>query len=361
MNDYIDYLNKVSGNILLGCDGFVDEVYEIVEVRNSLSDFTAMDRLRKFGELIVERADGGVGVEIVHKRRCEGGFAINTGRVAGMLGLHPKLVGLFGAKKIDPAFTPFAEICELISLGDPALTLAFEFNDGKVLMSDLKTVANLTWGDLNTHFGEAKLKQLFADVDILGLGYWSLTPDFDNLLTGFVTQYEGGTPPKRLFLDFADIKKKSADSFSSSLDLITKYNEIIPMTLSMNEHEVLELFSRVGVKAPNSEPAAMPASLAVARGKVGLDELIVHTPSFAAATSSQDGEAYAMQNTQTEVIRTAGAGDTFNGGYLCASLGELSVKQRLAIGNAATAFFVTHANPPTKEELIAQLEQASDG
>lgn len=360
MNRYSDYINNLGGKVLLGCDGFVDEVYQIVAERHSLSDFTAMDKLRRFGELIVERSDGGVGLEIVHKRRCEGGFAINTGRVAGMLGLRPKLAGLFGAKELDPAFACFADICELISLGDPALTLAFEFSDGKVLMSDLKTVANLTWQDFVDHFGEAKLKELFEGIDILGLGYWSLTPDFDNLLKGFVSRYDDGAAPRRMFFDFADIKKKSTESFTASLELITGFNEKIPMVLSMNEHEVLELFTRIGVPLPGKDPAAMPPALEAARRKIQLDELVVHTPAFAAASSAADGEDLALQETQSEVIRTAGAGDTFNGGYLCASLGELSVKERLVIANAATAFFVTHATPPTREELIAQIGMARD-
>ena len=360
MTPYVEYINNVSGNILLGCDGFVDEVYQIVKERQSLSEYTAMDNLKHFGELIVNRADGGVGLEIVHKRRCEGGFAINTGRVAGMLGLKPTLTGLFGAGETDPAFSPFADICNLVSLGDPALTLAFEFTDGKVLMSDLKTVANLTWCDFENHFGADKLKELFAGVDILGLGYWSLTPDFDNLLKGFVAQYEDGQAPKRMFFDFADIKKKSASSFTESLGLITQFNARIPMTLSMNEHEVFELFTRIGIDNPGDEPAAIASALTAVREKIGIDELVVHTPTFAAASSKADGEGVAIQERQTKVIRTAGAGDTFNGGYLCASLGDLPIKQRLVIANAATAFFVTHACPPTKEEMLAQIEQASD-
>lgn len=360
MNRYSSYIENLSGNVLLGCDGFVDEVYQIVEERRSLADFTAMNKLKKFGELIVERSDGGVGLEIVHKRRCEGGFAINTGRVAGMLGLQPKLVGLFGAAELDPAFSVFADICQIISLGDPALTLAFEFSDGKVLMSDLKTVANLTWQDCVGMLGEAKLKELFSGVDILGLGYWSLTPDFDNLLKGFVAQYGAGAAPRRMFFDFADIKKKSNASFMASLALISEFNSKIPMTLSMNEHEVKELFLRIGLALPGADPAAMPAALKVAREKICIDELVVHTPAFGAASNATDGEAFAMQETQTEVIRTAGAGDTFNGGYLCASMGGLSVKERLVIANASTAYFVTHATPPTRDQLISQIECARD-
>ncbi len=360
MNEYVDYINALNGKILLGCDGFVDETYELVDVRRSLKDYSPMEKLKTFGELIVKRADGGVGLEIVAKRRCEGGFAINTGRVAGILGLKPVLPGLFGATEIDPAFQPFADICKLVSLGDPALTLAFEFSDGKLLLSDIAAVSNLTWDQFDTHFGADNLKQLFADVDILGLGYWSLTADFDAIFKGFMSQYDSGNAPRRMFFDFADIKKKSAESFLISLDLIASYNHRIPMTFSMNEHEVLELFRRVGVEEPEYTPSAIAPALTVAREKIGFDELVVHTPEFAVASSATDGEAFAIQDRQSNVIRLAGAGDSFNGGYLCASLGDLPIKKRLVLANATTAFFVTHATTPTRSELITQIEKATD-
>ena len=360
MRKYIDYIHTFNGNILLGCDGFVDETYEIVEERTSQTDYTAMKQLRQFGELLVERADGGVGVELVWKRRCEGGCGINTGRIAACLGIKPILPGLYGDKAIDPAFAEFKESCEILSLGDPALTIALEFPDGKVLMSDLKAVSNLTWADVKTRLGEAKLKEIFSDLDILGLGYWSLTTHFDDIFKGFMDQCENDNPPKRMFFDFADIKKKSREAFAQSLELIRQYSTRIPMTLSLNEHEVFELFSRIGVERPPLEPAAIAAALKVAREKIGFDELVVHTPNFGAASSASDGEAFALQERQTEVVRLAGAGDSFNGGYLCASLGDLPLKERLVIANAATAFFVTHATGPTREQLIAQIEKATD-
>lgn len=360
MKKYVDYINSLSGTLLLGCDGFVDETYEIVEVRKSRTEFTPMEHLKQFGELLVERADGGVGVELVPKRRCEGGFGINSGRIAAILGLKPRLPGLYGSKVLDPAFVEFEDICDLYSLGDPALTIALEFGDGKVLMSNLEAVSNLTWADFEKFFTEEPLKDLFSDVDILGLGYWSLTADFDGFFEGFMKQYETLKPPRRMFFDFADIKKKSSESFMKSLELIKAYNSKIPMTFSLNEHEVLELCSRIGVEVPDLTPETIAATLTIAREKIGFDELVVHTPEFAAASSTADGEAYAIQERQSTVIRSAGAGDSFNGGYMCASLGDLPIKERLVMANAATAFFVTHATGPTKAELIAQIEKASD-
>lgn len=356
---YADYLHNLQGKVLLGCDGFVDETYEIVEVRKSLDDFTPMKNLRQFGELIVSRADGGVGLELVPKRRCEGGFGINTGRVTAFLGLKTVLPGLYGAQAIDPAFEPFEDACELISLGDPALTIALEFSDGKVLMSNLEAVSNLSWEGVEQHCG-ARLGEIFGGVDILGLGYWSLTAHFDDLFEGFMRQYAKGGAPRRMFFDFADIKKKSHESFLQSMEMIRSYNERIPMTLSLNEHEVLELCARVGVERPALNPPAVTAALAAAREKTGFDELVVHTPEFGAASNAKEGEAYAIQDRQKNVVRLAGAGDSFNGGYLSASLGDLSPKQRLVIANAATAYFVTHATAPNIEQLLAQIEKASD-
>jgi len=360
LTEYAEYISSMSGNILLGCDGFVDETYEIVQERRSVSDYSAIEKLKEFGELLVERADGGVGVELVPKRRCEGGFAINTGRIAACLGIKPTLPGLYGAGKIDPAFEEFVDSCELISLGDPALTIALEFDDGKLLMSDIQAVTNLDWPDVETHFGADKLKAMFSDVDILGLGYWSLTANFDTLFKGFMKQYEELTPPGRMFFDFADIKKKSNEAFKATLDLIGTYSQQIPMTFSLNEHEVFELFSRIGIEKPELTPEAIAPPLKEAREKIGFDELLVHTPEFAVASSASEGEAIALQDRQSNVVRLAGAGDSFNGGYLCASLGNLPLKKRLVLANAATAFFVTHATGPTKEELLAQIEKASD-
>ncbi len=359
MQKYTDFLNNVRGKVLLGCDGFVDEVYQIVDVRKNLDEYTSMDDMRMFGDLVVKRSGGGLGLEIIPKRRCSGGFTPNTGRVAAFLGLKPTLVGLYGAKEIDPAFEEFVHNCTLVSLGDSAVTLVFEFTNGKILLSALKTVANLTWADFTAHFPGEKLDALFAGVDILGLGYWSLTPDFDSFLTGMVSRYDHTTAPRRMFFDFADIKKKSQESFFASLELLKKFNGKIPMTMSLNEHEGADLFSRFGITC-KEEPAALAADLKTVREKIGIDELVIHTPHFAAVSHSSQGEAHAMQEFQQNVIRTAGAGDTFNGGYLCASLGDLPLKERLVIANATTSFFVTHATAPTKEELLAQIQKAAD-
>lgn len=132
------------------------------------------------------------------------------------------------------------------------------------------------------------------------------------------------------------------------------------MVLSLNEHEMLELSSRIGIARPELTPKAISAALAIAREKTGFAERVVHTPEFAAASSAAEGEAHAIQQRQSKVVRLAGAGDSFKGGYLCASLGNLSLNARLVAANGVTIVFVTSGTPPAKEEFIVQIEKASD-
>lgn len=61
-------------------------------------------------------------------------------------------------------------------------------------MSNLEAVSSLSRENFKTHFGEEKLKELFFGVDILGLGYWSLTANFVGLFQGFMEQYETAAP-----------------------------------------------------------------------------------------------------------------------------------------------------------------------
>ena len=59
------------------------------------------------------------------------------------------------------------------------------------------------------------------------------------------------------------------------------------------------------------------------RKKTGLDELIVHTPYFAAIASNSEGAAAVQQNYCANPVRTTGAGGTLSGGYMSVCLKDL--------------------------------------
>jgi len=79
-----------------------------------------------------------------------------------------------------------------------------------------------------------------------------------------------------------------------------------------------------------------------------LDELIVHTPDWAAGASASEGAAFVPQNRCEQPVKTTGAGDNFNGGYMAANLGcgdeKLTLPERLHVANLTTGYYVRNGH-----------------
>ena len=115
-------------------------------------------------------------------------------------------------------------------------------------------------------------------------------------------------------------------------------NEKIPMTLSVNEHEAEALFAMYNETLDN-ERRPIQEKVEYVRTQIGLDELVVHTPHYAAAASLSETAALVAQRFCEKPIRSAGAGDTFNGSYVAARLAGLDICQCLHTANAAKFLF----------------------
>ena len=103
-------LERLNAKIIMLADGFVDEVWEIVNARTSLTDYTVYCRMNQFAERITNSGTGGVGLELVKKRRAFGGFTANIGFAAAKLGVDAAMVGVYGKESLDPIFEPVSDI-----------------------------------------------------------------------------------------------------------------------------------------------------------------------------------------------------------------------------------------------------------
>jgi sugar/nucleoside kinase (ribokinase family) len=342
-------LEHPHGGIFLGIDGFVDEVWEIVETRTSHWDFEVFKEMKRFAQMIFRCGTGGFSHEIIRKRRSYGGFTANTGQSVGRLGGNPILVGLFGREKLDDAFQTLAGNYEVISVGNPALSSIYEFNDGKIILPYIEEVMDFNWERLTKAVPSEKLKTILSQSDIIALGYWSLTPAFDEIVSNICALIEPGSN-KRMFFDFADLRKKDAESLRKTLELLAALNNKIPMTLSLNEHEAELLFGHY-------QRDFSDKTIEYVRKKTGLDELVVHTPHFSAGASAAEGVAVVKQDCCEYPVITTGAGDNFNGGYLIARLAGLGLAERLAVANAATHAYVRKGYSPDRAELVREMRK----
>lgn len=352
----INYLENVEGKIVLGIDGFIDQVWQVIETRLSSNEYVVIDNMKKFGEIIVNRGKGGMANELIKKRRSCGGFTANTGRVLGNLELDTVMLGMYGKEIMDSIFNEFKEKCTLISVGDPVISNILEFSDGKIMMPYLNELLAFSWSDLINILGHEKLKDIFSSADIVSLGYWSNMPAFDEFITNINSNYFNENHPKKMFFDFANIRKRSVEAIKETFKVLGDLNTKISMTLSLNEHEAALLFSYFD-EVLTDDVETVSAKACSIREKINLDELIIHTPYYAVAASRTEGIGVSMQDYCDNPVVTTGAGDTFNGGYIAACLNNLSLNERLSVANTATRFYISNGFPPNREQLIKEIKK----
>ncbi len=352
-------LENTKASIVLGIDGMIDEVWELIENRESSTDFSKITRMSDFGNSIIERKTGGFAKERILKRRVGGGFVCNTGRTVNALGLKTSMVGMFGRQQRDSVFDEFDCKVELFSLGEPAKIHILEFADGKIMMPNLESLINLSWNDIISKYSIGELGTLF-NKDIVGLGYWSNIYDYENIFSNIVGICRENEKTKSIFHDLANVDKRSQKALLHLMQILYEQDKILPQSLSLNEHEGGILCKALNIDYPfniNSPTAMNYAVTAVEklRNCVDIEEIIIHSSYFTVASSRIHGTAYAMQNYCDNPVITTGAGDVFNSGYMLASMTDVSLEDRLRIANATTLHYVSTGQVPNRQQVVEQL------
>jgi len=354
------YFENLDSKVTFGIDGYIDEVWQIVNTRKSTEEYDLFTNMKDFAKSLYDCGHGGYANEIIRKRRVYGGFCANTGMAAAKLGAKLTMLGLFGEDGIDSAFVPLEKHCRLVSAGKPNVTQAFEFEDGKILLSHIEEAMRFDWQTLKKRIASDILREAFTKADLIALGYWSLIPAFDEILSCLFDEFIADSRCQRFFFDFADIRKRDINALNDVLKLLGDLNKKIPMTLSLNENEAFILYNQYGEyfsQAPENADAWAKTETEKARLKIGIDELIVHTPFFAVGASASEGTAFAWQRHCKNPVITTGAGDNFNGGYVAASAktGQLTLHERLVVGNATASCYVQNGWSPDQAELLTEI------
>jgi len=359
INHINEYFKDPKGKITLGIDGIVDEVWQIISSRKNPDEYILFEKMKDFAKSVYDCGEGGYANEILPKRRIYGGFTANTGKAVKRLGGSPVLLGMFGKEGgVDPAFEEFLEEGKLFTVAEAPVCQIFEFADGKLILPYIAERMHFNWETLVDVVSWDGLKEAFTNVDVVGLGYWSSMPHFDEILSKLCEHFLIGQG-SRLFFDFADIRKRSREALEHTLYLLAELNEQVPMTLSLNENEAAILYSYMGREFSDDGVKALKDTV-YTQQQMGLDELIVHTPHFAVgATANNEAELVKQQRCEAPVI-TTGAGDNFNGGYLTACVKEdaLSLAERLFVGNTVTRFYVRNGYSPDVKDLESEMQLA---
>ena len=351
-------------NFFMGFDGYIDSLYNMVKNRKNINEFKIYESMKNFGQKIVDTAGSSISIERTFKKEIGGGFAPNMARAIGNMApmAHVDLFGALGYPNINPIFKNLPSNVELHSIGTPGATLALEFSDGKVMSQDFGGIFELDWETVISRIGgRDNLISSFEKADAIGNGHWSLMPFMTSYFKHFLSDIfpnVSNLKKKLFFLDPADLTKRSEEDIKEMLVLLKKINEIIPVVLSVNDREVMDIARTLNLHGQLSLEKNNPSSYLSAgktiNSNLNFNYFVIHDPHFATISGvelSKNFHYWITEGFTSKPKYTVAAGDHFNAGLLNALLLGMSTSESCVIANAATAIFVRTGQSPSPKEL----------
>ena len=349
-------------NMIIGIDGFVDEIIHIVDKRQDFQNYTRIQTIAEFGLRISNAAGLSTNVEMVSVASKLGG---NGPILSGALleyGVNLTYVGALGKPDIHPVFHPMAKKAKAVySISDPGRTDACEFDDGKVMLGKHSTLKGITWDAMKNALGGAEgVAALIKDCQLFGMENWTMIPYMSEIWEGIISEVFPLLPgvstaeEKPLaFFDLADPEKRTKEDIFKAMTLIGKFEEKFRVILGLNEKEIYQIASALDISVP--EPNLRYAVMETYK-KLGIYCLMVHP--VKSACCAIGGEYHELDGPYCQKPKlTTGAGDNLNAGFcLGMSLG-LDAMSCLALGVCTSGYYVRNAQSPGFEQVIEFAEQ----
>jgi len=332
---------------LVGFDGYIDKIKRVVKRRNG-QNYEPFPSIAEFADRLAFAAGKSAQLELVSQETKLGGNAPIMANALARTGFETTCLGTLGSPTIHPLFEKIP--AELISLGPPAETVALEFGDGKLILSDVKALENLSWEWVGNTVGVEGLKQRFEQHEFLAMVGLSNLPLANDLLAGILEHLLPvcDNTPRNFFFDLADPTAKPPEKIRKMVAIIGDFSRFGAVTLGVNENEAIFLYQ---IHFEGETPPSDLKKLGVALfGQLSIDRLVIHPIDRALLITAdgvieQRGKVVAAPKIQT------GAGDNLNAGYCLGLSLRVSASACLLAAIANSGAYVSLGHSPTIEEL----------
>jgi len=340
-------------NVIVGFDGFVDTILRIVEKRQSANDFSAVETIKAFGHKILGFSGLSGNIELVPQQVKLGGNGPIMANALVASGYTVDFIGAAGKEHIHPAFKGFIDQCRnVISLADPGLTDALEFNDGKLMLGKLASLEEVSWEKLLETLGETKLQEMVNDAALISCTNWTMLSGMNTILKGMKDVVSNSSSPTTFFVDLADPQKRTPEDVKDVLNILSDLQSAGDMILGLNENESKQI-SEVLFGHVIDDLSERAESI---RAELGISMCVVH-PSRSCCVASACGEQAFIEGPYTEAPKlTTGAGDNFNAGFCIGLLSGCSPTECLATGVCTSGFYVRNCHSPSRDELTSFMQ-----
>jgi len=342
-----------TGRVVFGFDGYLDRVREVVADRIDPESHERLATLEGFGDRIDRSvaADSSLSFEWLQQGNRTGGHTSHLARALGGWSFDPVMVGMYGEPVHDAFETEFGDY-DLHSLGEPGVTDAVEFDDGKLMLTEIGDTMSLDWAELDAAFGHDRLVEKLDGASLLGTGYWSETPDLPTIFDGLRDLWgDIEDPPETVLVDPGDVRKLDADRLRDGREAIGRLDEVTDVVVSSNRAETGVLADAYAGEAERSftEDAEAVFDALEPTWFVG------HGVERSVAVSADGTDSVAVPAVSDPELTTS-SGDHFNAGLGLALIAGLPPAAAVVVGNAVAGYFVRTADQPSLADVRAFVD-----
>lgn len=338
----------------VGFDGYIDELYEVVQKRNSADDYAKCETIEAFGNRIFAAAGKSADIEIIPCKTKIGGNAPILANALATLAFDTVCVGQMDNKnEVDP-FTYMNSACKKISTGEASRTIALEFMDGKIMLGDLKG-NSITWDKLKEKAGFELMYRSMEESSLLCFVNWGGFYHMNEILEGIIQEIlipvkKKTDFSKDIFIDLSDPSARSQTDMEELFEIIRKMSSLYRVTLGMNENEA----EKIGKEF--SDCSNIKEIGEKIRANLGLYQLVIHMNHKSYGFRKGILEEYVGMYVENPV-QTTGAGDHFNAGFCMGIMEEQELKNCLVLGQAMASYYIQTGITATREILSQYMEK----
>jgi len=348
-------------NMIVGLDGFVDEIIHVVDKRQDFTSFTRINFIEELGNRITKAAGLSTNIEFVVQQTKLGGNGPIFSNALIEFGVHLTYIGAIGHPNIHPVFKPMADKAAAVyPLCDPALTDALEFTDGKLMLGKHSNLSVITWARFKEVLGgPRKIAEMIGGCHLFGMENWTMVSRMSEIWEGIINEVFPLLPDNEqkpaAFFDLADPEKRTKEDILNAMGLISRFEAKFNTILGLNEKELFEIAEVFGIKDKDLQSAAVAVY-----NRMGIYCLVVHPTKEAVCVIN--GRYYRAAGPYCAQPKlTTGAGDNFNAGFCLAQGLGLDPHSSLILGVSTSGYYVRNAKSPDFDALLGFLQDWKDG